>query len=325
MTDLVESQWYADRDAVFCDASHSTCEYPSPTVRDVYVEVDYYGNERLTSAARTSVIDAYANSPLAADIRMHIDTGQLGGSNSLGTEAQGTVDFDTARSKEPTNLAVARQGIFHYAVIACQDSEPGSAGALGQGEPFGDFFIVWNCAHSPARFDFDQAGSFMHELGHNLLGFRYVPSRGGTTDAVPLCGEIKLRANSALGHFTYPEAHPDCDNDGTPDWWAHSTNTADVMYQGNPADVTTVDYAGATWSALKLNKAVGGDAPPDLRCVPNLGLPIPLGLNIIPSCGLFHADAATVNLGPPSLRAGTLVASLAGALVASLFFARRRP
>lgn len=175
--------------------------------RDVFMEIDYMQgtDPALTPRAEAlqKVVDAFA----AKNIALHVDTGKLYGdafnpqSFNLGggeaVEFSKCIELDTsaagARSGctsfydyKSAHFDLRRRLVFHYAVFASSQNLDGSAGSSGVAELNGNDLVVSlggyrlgsGSASSQNMLINLQAGTLMHEFGHNL-GLRH----GGFEDA----------------------------------------------------------------------------------------------------------------------------------------------
>lgn len=186
--DLVESQWNANRAAVF----YSSDNYPSPTIKDLYVEIDWMKdpttNEsfRPTSTQLDQVKAAYAVKGISA----HFDTGEYGGGQELSQYvgelkfAPDTNNIDFFNIKNGTgdgittpSFSSSRRGVWHYMIAGNKTSlydtkldtfRNTSTGASYAGDD--DILIGIGRVKELASANQDQAvsGTIMHELGHNL-------------------------------------------------------------------------------------------------------------------------------------------------------------
>jgi hypothetical protein len=174
-----------------------------PNHKDVFVQLDMMFGHTLQQAPIQKVINAFANAPVSnpdgkPGIALHVDGGpgwvmnpktgaKWGELSKAGTTAEKPVlgsysilgnykwaDFDAIKAK---NFPAARARIFHYVVVANRygnDSEKSTG--LSRAAPGNDFIIALggtcgnklDCPGTPE----EQAGTFMHELGHNL-GLRH--------------------------------------------------------------------------------------------------------------------------------------------------------
>ncbi len=176
--------------SLFCG---SVCESPSPTVRDVYVEVDWMnlaGGQpyKLTAAQLTTMKNLFS----AHNIRLHIDQGDLGGGSEVTWDQQFTSpdgqlydDWDRLYNndfvgslrqgfKDGHFLTPPRRGVYHYAVMAHngEDNCPVNTGAT-YGLSSGDMLVVFRgCIVFKNPFDSATYiyNTFLHELGHSLFG-----------------------------------------------------------------------------------------------------------------------------------------------------------
>jgi len=183
LSDLVESTSFNKRSLVFCSNDGTTCSYPGPTQKDIYIEADWMvkagtgGYSMQPDSTQVSDIEsAFSN----RSINIHIDTGQLDGGNQVAynagisfTPVAGTIDFydyklggDGISSQFNSN----RNHIYHYALLGYNYSNsPGSSGVSYAGDD--DSFISYGLVKetfSYSSLDTAIAGTMIHELGHNL-------------------------------------------------------------------------------------------------------------------------------------------------------------
>lgn len=145
----------------------------SPLHADLLVEVDWMEADDHThyfvdEAVQINVA-AFAASPRmnpdgTTGIRLHVDRGQWGGGNVIAHASRtNPATFAEVRS---ANFGAARHGIFHHAMFIHTYDSSGSSGVA---DFVGDNLIVslgyW---FDQGEVPTDQAGTFMHELGHNL-------------------------------------------------------------------------------------------------------------------------------------------------------------
>jgi hypothetical protein len=171
------------RDDVFCDATHTTCSYPDPSTKDIYIENDWMVNPGLgTYSMKLSDVEvAQLQSAFAAKgINLHIDTGQLGGGNEVPYNASISFtpqpdqidfyDYKDGGDGITAQMASVRHGIYHYLLTGYSYSDtPDSSGISYPGDD--DMFVSYGLIKDEFAYDsFDTAisGTVMHELGHNL-------------------------------------------------------------------------------------------------------------------------------------------------------------
>ena len=175
--------------------------------KDVFVELDYMPPHRLDQTGIAAVIAAFANAPVknpdgVDGVTLHVDngpgsvmdptTGALWGSLSdqdalthqttLGSmTAGGDYDWSAFDTLKNGNFAEAREPAFHYAISA--HAFDGDVSGISRDLPASDVLVTLGDGCSTAMgadctFGAqEQAGTFMHELGHNL-GLRH----GGDDD-----------------------------------------------------------------------------------------------------------------------------------------------
>ncbi|MFJ1707867.1 OmpL47-type beta-barrel domain-containing protein [Kitasatospora sp. NPDC088346] len=173
---------------------------------DVFVQLDWMAgtahSHALDPQAIRKVVDAFAKSPFnrhspTTGINLHVDAGP----NSVLNFATGATWGTLSKAKaltETTNLGVkdangmytwnafnalktattggfvntGRASIFHYAISA-HNLEPGSGSSgISAGTPASDFIVSLGSFTNSVGTVNEQAGTFMHELGHNL-GLRH--------------------------------------------------------------------------------------------------------------------------------------------------------
>ncbi len=147
--------------------------------KDIFVEVDWMvsdHNHKLTDAAKAKVVAAFKKAPVEnpdnkPGINIHIDTGNMGGGNQLAhTDDLSPVwaSFDAIKA---ANFVAAREPIFHYVIMGHQ-YDGGCSSGISRGIPASDFVVTLGCWPNKVGTTMEQAGTFMHELGHNL-GLRH--------------------------------------------------------------------------------------------------------------------------------------------------------
>lgn len=149
--------------------------------KDIFVEVDWMVGKRPRQAAIDKVVDAFRNAPVAnpdgvQGIALHVDMGQLGGGNEVPLKRNLKplwTEFDKIKA---TNFDAGRARIFHYCLFA-NNYEGTTSSGQSRDIVASDFVVTlgsWDQGVGTLK---QQAGTFMHELGHNL-GLRH----GGTDD-----------------------------------------------------------------------------------------------------------------------------------------------
>lgn len=184
----------------------------NPKKKDIFVELDYmvdpgvclpvigcqYGHSHLPSATVIDrVVQAFANAPVpnpdgTTGIVLHVDagadrvmnppTGALWGSQSrsnslahvdaLGTSVGNNYDWTAFDAIKQANFSTARASVFHYLVVAHNLGGQGSTSGKSRDIRASDFIVSlgsWSGKTGTAQ---EQAGTIMHELGHNL-GLRH--------------------------------------------------------------------------------------------------------------------------------------------------------
>lgn len=164
--------------------SWSNFELPSPTKKDVYVEIDWMQGHKPSDTVINKLKDEFRKYM----IEIHIDTGgQMGGGNLITpyvdqlwlcqhNPSDGTDFYDIKHATG--NFDPRRVGIFHYAIFANQIRESQGISSIKGMTPDsqcgqssydhvidGDDFIVADAYNND---DDVRAQTIMHELGHNF-------------------------------------------------------------------------------------------------------------------------------------------------------------
>ncbi|MGQ0709107.1 MAG: lamin tail domain-containing protein [Rhodoferax sp.] len=159
--------------------------------KDLLIQVDYMNSTDLGVIPQKQALDNVKAAFAAKNVNMIIDVGALfgdaansgynwGGGRSI-TSAK-CIGLDTSASCaslyqiKAQYFDVRRVSIFHYAIFGTTQNEQGTSGSSGIAEIGGNDFLVtlggWGLkrtsqANTNRLVNF-QAGTFMHELGHNL-------------------------------------------------------------------------------------------------------------------------------------------------------------
>ncbi len=169
----------------------------NPQKKDIFVEADYMADDlhshQFKTEAMALIIDSFANAPVSnpdntTGIVLHVDngpnsimnpvTGELWGSLSecnaiahdtdLGAKVNNNYIWTEFEGLQDANFSSARDSIFHYVIFAHNLGGYGSTSGISQGIPSSNFIVSlgsWRGGTGTAQ---QQAGTFMHELGHNL-------------------------------------------------------------------------------------------------------------------------------------------------------------
>jgi len=179
-----------------------------PLHKDIFVEIDYmidpgicifgfcaFGHSHTPKAeALKKIIDAFANAPVNnpdgdTGIRLHVDAGSPSIMNPVTNATWGALsrseplthtaslgsktpngdyswsDFDTIKNQ---HFSANRSPAFHYCIFAHNLGGFGSTSGISRGIPAGDFIVSLGSWSNSVGTVNEQAGTFMHELGHNL-------------------------------------------------------------------------------------------------------------------------------------------------------------
>jgi hypothetical protein len=168
---------------------------------DIFLQIDWMAdashNQKLSAAALKTVADSFAASSYTSPtgsvgINIHIDEGpssimnyttnatwgslshanQLGYVSNLGTSAGGGYDWSAFQDLKEANFTpTGRTPIFHY-VIAAHNYDSTTSSGISRGIGASDLIVSLGSFTGGTGTDSEQAGTLMHELGHNL-GLRH--------------------------------------------------------------------------------------------------------------------------------------------------------
>ncbi|MEU2623525.1 hypothetical protein ABZ642_36400 [Streptomyces sp. NPDC007157] len=223
---------------------------------DIFVQVDWMANQThshaLSAEAIKRVVTAFANSPYrrhspSTGINLHVDAGpdsildfaadkkwgdlstarQLPETKNLGTSVNGLYQwnaFNTIKTETGGFKDTGRAPIFHYAISA-HNLEPGSNSSGIAPTPGSDLIVSLGSFTNQVGTVSEQAGTFMHELGHNLnlehggsnnvnhkpqyfsvLNYAYQVglTSGSTTGNMALSGQNTALDENSLDERSYP-------------------------------------------------------------------------------------------------------------------------
>lgn len=159
--------------------------------KDILVQVDYMSSSDPGVTPRKQALDNVKAAFSTQNINMIIDAGGLFGesansgynwgggrsvTNAICIGLEPTPDCSSLYQIKAQYFDVRRISIFHYAIFATSQNTDGSASSSGVAELPGNDFLVtlgnWglntgSTANTNKLLNY-QAGTFMHELGHNL-------------------------------------------------------------------------------------------------------------------------------------------------------------
>ncbi|MEM9256508.1 MAG: hypothetical protein AAGA91_13760 [Pseudomonadota bacterium] len=162
MSDAAELFGYNGVDLSFFGAS--------PLRKDLFVEVDYYPGLRPNDAALQTVVESFSAAPVMnpsgePGINLVVDlSDELAPADADPDLSPVWAEFDTIKNNY---FPPRRQPIFHYSLFANQYDGSGFSG-LSRGAPAQDFLVTLGTFSTPGGTIPQQAGTFMHELGHNI-------------------------------------------------------------------------------------------------------------------------------------------------------------
>ncbi|MGW5669779.1 PxKF domain-containing protein [Micromonospora sp. NPDC003776] len=164
---------------------------------DIFLQIDWMAdathNQKLSAAALKKVVDAFAASPYVSPtgsvgISLHIDEGsssimnyatnatwgtlskanQLAYVANLGTSGGGGYDWSAFQALKDANFTpTGRTPIFHY-VVAAHNYDSTTSSGISRGIGASDLIVSLGSFTGGTGSDSEQAGTLMHELGHNL-------------------------------------------------------------------------------------------------------------------------------------------------------------
>ena len=164
---------------------------------DIFLELDWMADashsHALSSAAIKKVVDAFAASPYTSPtgsvgINLHVDQGpssimnfatnatwgalsrgnQLTHVNNLGTVSGGSYDWSAFQALKDANFTpTGRTPLFHY-VISAHNYGGNTSSGISRGIGASDLIVSLGSFTGGVGSVNEQAGTLMHELGHNL-------------------------------------------------------------------------------------------------------------------------------------------------------------
>ena len=187
ISDYKESIWFEDRDEVFCDTSATpyVCAYPNPTVKDIYIEIDWMENSSRSFQPNSTQISGVMAGLGDYGYNVHVDAGEYGGGNALpyitnlpfmpdGVEIDyfdlkdGDVSTSTLVNFNPKRKAIWRYLISGYNYS--ENSTSSGAAFIGGGDIFVSYGYIQD--NQPlfgyTAIDTAIAGTVVHETGHSL-------------------------------------------------------------------------------------------------------------------------------------------------------------
>ncbi|GAA4360497.1 hypothetical protein [Kangiella marina] len=145
-----------------------------PLRKTVLVEADYYQAFKPDQAALDQVIQAFADAPVtnpdgSTGITLAIDLdSQIAAADVDSNLSPVWTDFDVIKNQY---FPSRRSKLFHYALFADRHSG-GTSSGISRGIPAHDFVVSLGGWPTPGGTMQQQAGTLMHEFGHNL-GLRH--------------------------------------------------------------------------------------------------------------------------------------------------------
>lgn len=153
------------------------------THKDLFVEADWMvaagHTHKPKATAISKIVASFKNAPVpnpdgVNGINLHVDVGQGGLFNQgKGFPEQAILpgvingDWSAFDAIKATKFKEAREPIFHYVIFAHQIDAVGTSG-ISRGIPGSDFIVSLGKWTNQVGTVQEQAGTFMHELGHNI-------------------------------------------------------------------------------------------------------------------------------------------------------------
>jgi len=147
------------------------------TVPDVFVQIDWMMAPTHDHHPRPESIQTIMDSFASTGINLHVDDGreEEGGEGHLLPDPWTHLIYlslsGTFSQIRAANFADKRVGIYHYDIFAHQQSAGNCSSGVSQIRG-SSFLVTLGCAGGQIGSITEQAGTFMHELGHNL-GLRH--------------------------------------------------------------------------------------------------------------------------------------------------------
>ncbi|MGR8934393.1 MAG: DUF3344 domain-containing protein [Gammaproteobacteria bacterium] len=153
------------------------------THKDLFVEIDWMRtaghSHKPKTTAINKIVNAFKNAPVpnpdgVNGINLHVDYGQGGLFNQGKGFPEQTIlpgvisgDWSAFDAIKAVRFKKEREPIFHYAIFAHQIDAAGTSG-ISRGIPGSDFVVSLGKWTNQVGTVEEQAGTFMHELGHNI-------------------------------------------------------------------------------------------------------------------------------------------------------------
>lgn len=187
-----------------------------PNHKDIFVEIDYMenGHSHLPNPTSISTIVAsFANAPVSNPdgingINLHVDVDDaLAHQNSIGAFTPNNYDWTDFDAIKVANFDEARSLSFHYCVFA-HNIAGSSVSGISRGITASDFIVSLGSWTGSVGTMGQQAGTFMHEFGHNLSlrhgGGDNINRKPNYLSVMTYAFQtIGLRINGSLGNYDY--------------------------------------------------------------------------------------------------------------------------
>lgn len=181
-----------------------------PNVKDVFVEIDYMTGADHTHRPIGAALDLVKQSFADHGIVLHVNVDDaLPHQDVLGTGAGNSYDWTEFDAIKAGHFSDAKSLAIHYCLFV--HDIPGSTSGLARGASASNFIVALGSFTDQVGSLAQQAGTFMHELGHDL-GLKH--GGGDDTNKKPNYLSVMnymfqmsgLRKNGAYGVFDYSGA-----------------------------------------------------------------------------------------------------------------------
>lgn len=146
----------------------------SPRHRDVFVEVDFMQGQRPDDGAISDVVAAFARAPLGnpdgvGGVALHVQVDE-----ELPRDTLLDPVWTEFNALQNAHFSARRRPGYHYCIfgVRYQGSQGSGSSGISRSIDAADFLVTLGAFTNGTGTRLEQAGTFMHELGHNL-GLRH--------------------------------------------------------------------------------------------------------------------------------------------------------
>jgi hypothetical protein len=149
---------------------NETVDLPSmgadPNVKDVFVEIDYMGGADHTHRPLDAALDLIKQSFANRGIVLHVLVDEEIPHQDVLGENNGGYDWAEFDAIKAGHFSDAKSLAIHYCLFV--HDIPGSTSGIARGAAASNFIVALGSFTSQVGTQAEQAGTFMHELGHDL-------------------------------------------------------------------------------------------------------------------------------------------------------------